>query len=417
MKKFLQIAAVVLPMIAMAQSWNFGVDTEGWSKSVGPFTLSAGSGSLNYTITGTTTSSNTLSIINNSATISNPTTYRFLKVVMTNNSPIAEVAFRGDNTLTASTTPTLTSLANNKKLTIDKNTTGEQTYIVDLDGLTTFTGAAGKYEIRLTKAGADSWATTQTISINSIDLLTDITKNDHTFDALDNWVAEANATNNATIAVSGGKLTLSPAGGANAKAKNDYYSVDASNKYIHILYTNNSTKNNRLRVNYASPNDSYATTKSFPDQPIATASVTARATASASGEVVIDASSVADWTGTVRKLAVILTYNDGTAVVPAGVDTGTLEIDRIVVNNINSTLSAQDISKAKSLMVFPNPASDVINFTSKVNKAVIYSVTGQVVKSSNATKTLDVSKLNKGNYLVKVQLEDGSEQVVKFIKK
>ncbi|GGG59258.1 T9SS type A sorting domain-containing protein [Bizionia arctica] len=65
-----------------------------------------------------------------------------------------------------------------------------------------------------------------------------------------------------------------------------------------------------------------------------------------------------------------------------------------------------------SLSIFPNPVNNVINIESpnaiKVNNAIIYSITGQVVLEVQNRTKLDVSNLNSGIYLLKIETDNGS---------
>lgn len=417
MKKTLLILAIVLPILGFSQLWTFASSNEDWTKKgTGAYsvaTYGTTPGSLHLTVTGTTTTNNFFVLENLVQSIPAPVSnYKFLRVKLTNNSVVGTITFRADATNPSGT---------NKSIAITSNTTASAEYFIDLTGIiwpgtspstsTATPGSAGTFELRLTKASTDSWSTTQYITIDEIEFMSDIIKNDHTFDTLDSWAGETSGTNNSTVAVSGGKLIVTPGGGLNAKAKNDYYSVDATaNKFVHIIYKNNSTNNNTLRVNYFSPSDSYAALKSLPDQTIVTSGN--------SGEVVIDASAVAEWTGNLRKLSVILTNFDGTAVNPANVDTGTFEIDRIVINNSSANLATKDISKAKNLVqVFVN--DNTLNFrNANVIKAAIFNVNGQVVKESKVlNNATDVTSLKAGVYIVNATAQDGSSSVIKFIKK
>ena len=62
--------------------------------------------------------------------------------------------------------------------------------------------------------------------------------------------------------------------------------------------------------------------------------------------------------------------------------------------------------------IYPNPANDVLNITSKLTSEIyslsIYNVLGQLVQTTTRpTKTVDVSGLKTGNYILKVNSENG----------
>lgn len=417
MKKIILFFVLSFPFFGFSQLWTFDSSNQDWTKkgsgaySVATYGTTAGN--LHLTVTGTTNNNNFIVLENLVQGIPAPVSnYKFLRVKLTNNSVVGTMTFRADATNPSGA---------NKSVTITPNTTASAEYFIDLTGIiwpgtspstsTATPGSAGSFELRFQKAASDVWATTQYIAIDEIEFLTDIIKNDHTFDTLDNWAGETSGTNNSTVAVSGGMLIVTPGGGLNAKALNNFYSVDAaSNKFVHIIYKNNSANNNRLRVNYFSPNDSYAALNSLPDQTIVTNGN--------SGEVVIDASAVAEWSGNIRKLSVIITNFDGTAINPANVDTGTFEIDRIVINNSNANLAVNEISNAKKTLQVV-VVDNALHFgNAKVTKATIFNMNGQIAKDTKVSNNqVDVSTLKQGVYLVKAVSQDGSETITKFIRK
>ena len=105
----------------------------------------------------------------------------------------------------------------------------------------------------------------------------------------------------------------------------------------------------------------------------------------------------------------------------ADINTMTLEF-----NAAGYTLAPYDCSLAVSqtninqLEIYPNPVTDVLNVSSKLNKeenAVIYNMEGRVVlkaKISNGKNTINVSKLEKGSYILTVKEANIS---TKFLKK
>ncbi|UOX33309.1 T9SS type A sorting domain-containing protein [Flavobacterium sediminilitoris] len=96
----------------------------------------------------------------------------------------------------------------------------------------------------------------------------------------------------------------------------------------------------------------------------------------------------------------------------------------ITTNTYTTTfqaLSIQDFDFSSKFTLYPNPVQDVLHFNSKENITIqsveIYNMLGQVVLTvPNATKSVDVSNLTKGNYFVKVNTEKGSSNT-KFVKK
>lgn len=398
MKRTLLSFILIIPFLGFSQLWNFDSSNQDWTKKgSGQYTVATygtTAGNLHLTVTGTNTTNNFLVLENLVSNINTPVSdFKFLRVKLTNNSAVETITFRADATNPSGA---------NKSVTIAANSTTNTEYFIDLTGITWGTGAAGTYELRLIKPAGSSWATTQYVAIDEIEFMTDIIKNDHIFDNLDNWLGETNASNGTSIAISNGKLIVTPNGAINAKVKNDFYSIDANDKYIHIIYKNNSSVNNSVRVNYFTPTDTYSVQQSFPNEYLVLNG--------SEGEVIIDASSVAEWTGNVRKLSIVLTNYDGTSEVPANVDSGTLEIDRVVVNNSNTPLSQESLLLNQEISLYPNPVVNKLNIDSnfEIQKVEIYNLNGQLVKTFENIENGDISELNSGVYLVKIHSPENS---------
>lgn len=78
-------------------------------------------------------------------------------------------------------------------------------------------------------------------------------------------------------------------------------------------------------------------------------------------------------------------------------------------------LGNNDLTKSK-VTVYPNPAKDfvIINSSEKVESVSVYDNLGRIIKIENQNK-IDLSKLLKGNYLIKIKTKTG-ELVEKIIK-
>lgn len=95
-----------------------------------------------------------------------------------------------------------------------------------------------------------------------------------------------------------------------------------------------------------------------------------------------------------------------------------LQAKGVAIFKFNAPLG---ISEAKTVManLYPNPAGSSFSFTTATQKADVYSLTGQLVKSfgpANTGSAFDISSLAKGLYLVKVTDANGRMRTVKLVK-
>ncbi|WP_051230422.1 peptide-N-glycosidase F-related protein [Epilithonimonas caeni] len=79
-------------------------------------------------------------------------------------------------------------------------------------------------------------------------------------------------------------------------------------------------------------------------------------------------------------------------------------------------LGTEDID-TKKISIYPNPVKDFINInsTAKVKKVSVYNVDGKILLEDNSTK-INLSKLQSGIYLMKIDFADGRSQTQKVIK-
>lgn len=117
---------------------------------------------------------------------------------------------------------------------------------------------------------------------------------------------------------------------------------------------------------------------------------------------------VLNWTN-VKSFAV--EYKKGSQVQP-----GTSVYYDDLVYSINETLSAEDASSEEAVSIYPNPVKKNLTIDTKKPflSAEVYNVNGQVLKISNS-KNIDLSKLEKGNYVVKVKTNNNviSKKIIK----
>jgi len=91
-----------------------------------------------------------------------------------------------------------------------------------------------------------------------------------------------------------------------------------------------------------------------------------------------------------------------------------------VYGNQLVTLNTDEIELADDFAMYPNPTSNAFALSVATNKVEVYSLTGQLVKSFNATfsenHVFDISDLNTGIYLVKASDNNNREKTMKLIK-
>lgn len=92
-------------------------------------------------------------------------------------------------------------------------------------------------------------------------------------------------------------------------------------------------------------------------------------------------------------------------------------VDNIQVKD--ATLATSEVAKKDIFRVYPNPTAEVVNFdiVGKINSVEIYDAAGKLVKTAtDGARSVNVSALSTGNYVVKVKTETAS-QTTKLIKK
>ena len=87
---------------------------------------------------------------------------------------------------------------------------------------------------------------------------------------------------------------------------------------------------------------------------------------------------------------------------------------------INNVLNNQDFNIENEFLLYPNPAKDILNISTKnqteIQSIEIYNLIGQVVIAiPNSTNKIDVSSLEAGTYFMKVNSKKGSS-TTKFVK-
>ncbi len=110
---------------------------------------------------------------------------------------------------------------------------------------------------------------------------------------------------------------------------------------------------------------------------------------------------------------------DGTKIVGMGMNASNIPVAFYL--DLSEYLSVDDTAKDRNdITVYPNPVTDILYFkgTSKIEKAEVYNMAGQKVKSFNSVNDrINVSSLLKGGYILQYSVKGKGQQSYKFIKK
>lgn len=84
----------------------------------------------------------------------------------------------------------------------------------------------------------------------------------------------------------------------------------------------------------------------------------------------------------------------------------------------NTSLGTSETKTTEQFEIYPNPATDYLYFKSKskILNAEVYDLSGRKMTSQLSDNKVDVSNLQKGNYMIKLHTKEG-EVTQKFIKK
>lgn len=91
-----------------------------------------------------------------------------------------------------------------------------------------------------------------------------------------------------------------------------------------------------------------------------------------------------------------------------------------VFSNDCTTIGIDDLANNINLSVYPNPVFNVLNIHNNSNLHIVkvntYNQLGKLIIKSNSGSTINVSKLNKGIYFLKIKLSNGKTISKKIIK-
>lgn len=394
MKKTLLILAFAFPFLGFSQTFDFNNDLQGFNGASGfDAVASSTSAVLTGKITGGPFSNPQFS---NSTSNINATTNKMLKVVLKN----SNVA--GPEYLRASYPKADLSGAVYKDISITRGDSNFKTYYIDLTDNINWINTINDFKLIFKATGNTNYTVLggETIEIDQMSFFTPGTKSTYEFD-IDGDSELFTATGaGASISTTGGKMIWTMTATSGQDFLQNLYTADLlNNRYVHVFYTNNSA-NVQLRMSYKTSTGAYAS-----------AGQNVSILASSSGEAILDLTTKTDLTSDMN-----MKFNPRVSGTTQA--TGTLEIDRIVINNTSSTLATGDISKAKNILQV-YLTEKTLNFrNANVTKATIFTMNGQTVKDANVLNNkLDVSSLKAGVYMVKAIANDQSISISKFIVK
>ena len=132
-------------------------------------------------------------------------------------------------------------------------------------------------------------------------------------------------------------------------------------------------------------------------------------------EINFDLSALDNWNGIINNFAfqIIEPTEEGAPLISSGI----ANIDRILFLTENP-LSINQVSFEQNLKVFPNPVKDILNIqsTSAVRALNVLNLLGQeVLRQGGAYRTINVSSLSPGLYILKTEHINGRKATRKFI--
>lgn len=383
MKKITFLFITLFTITGFSQTFNFTNSDDGWSSLAG----------FNSTLQGSymslITKDNTID-----GSLKNPTVKTTTAGVDTSVNKFVGITIRnnstsGPNYLRISFPRTGGRVY--KNLNITTGDTDFVTYWVDLTN-ENWTGIMDDIQLHFKSEGNTDYflpnpqATIDVDKIEFVAFIPTTLKESFTF-SIDGNTEGFEATNGSVSGPNGGVLTFIPEALKFARIDQLLYHANATdNKTVTIVLKNNSPVNNQLRFIHSGGTITQLMSVSDADYKT----------------YKFDLSEVAEWTGN-QKISIGIGISTGNDVGKAA-DAGNVEFKSIVIDN-SVVLSNESFEKS-GFTIFPNPANDQITI-SAINsfaKVILYNVLGKkVLESSNNSNILDVSSLNSGIYLVKIQ--------------
>ena len=87
-----------------------------------------------------------------------------------------------------------------------------------------------------------------------------------------------------------------------------------------------------------------------------------------------------------------------------------------VVKLTTDEIAGLNNTKQNTALIYPNPAKDILNFQQQYKNVTVYSTDGKMVLQTNDKTRLDVSTLQAGVYILKLESTDNKTENIKFVK-
>lgn len=372
-----------------AQVWDFNDGTtQGWIKVNSGATSSLVANGTDITYTFEAKSNVKLK---NATANADADGNKFLSITLINNSSVDQLKIHGNNGTDNVYFP----------FNISPNTSTSKTYVVDLSSVAKWTGTEELVEFLLNENGGVAISAGNIIfdDIRFVAVRPTTERSEYLFDTDGDDEGFSIKSWNGTISVSGGNMTLSPTATKYPKVEQSSYHVNADDyKTMEVRLKNLSTSDNQFSINVANTG-------------VQAIEITTGDTDFKTYK--LDLSESPDWVGTE-----LSGFNFRTgATDDASTGTGDIIID--YVKFTSEVLANDELSKAElQISIYPNPASDLLTIesSSKINNVRIFDITGKEVLNTNNT-SIDISKLKRGVYALKVSLDNNETNVSRFIKK
>ncbi len=248
----------------------------------------------------------------------------------------------------------------------------------------------------------DDSATNGNIILKKIEIVNAGTIINNDYDFINDDLVGFSAINGGSITDGGTTLNFS---GDNSnvgpKLVQDFYAVDASNKFAHVVVAIKSSNADQVKFQFV---DASSAVKTYGNQTLTTGT-----------PIDFALGSKPEWTGNIKEWRLVFSNSGG-----APVDTGSIQISEFVFDN-SPTLSLKENALATFTM-YPNPANNVLNIksASSIEKVDIYNIVGKQILSTkgfvNSTE-INISNLSSGVYLVKIIDQNNNSAIKKLILK